>query len=154
MAKPSPKTQIKLKVRIPRIIMDIRDADPTLLEKLEPGLETLDARIKVIGEGAETLPHVFSLEEAMEEADIWVVFSNKRPKDLKDIVMAGIVPVMLEGLHPAAENYNPSEESGNAFLFPRLSVWYIYGSLVRAIENFGFTYDWKTLTEHGKELAV
>ena len=148
------KTQIKMKLRIPKVILDIRGADPALLTELEDGLETLDARIQVLGDGAEHLPHVFSLEEAIEEADMWVVFADQLPSNFQDIVMANVVPIMLEGLHPNAENYNASKESGNAFLFPVLDKWYIYGSLVRAVENFGFTYDWKNLKSNGKELAV
>lgn len=148
------KTQIKMKLRIPHVILDIRGADAELVEKILPALETLDARIKVIGEGAATLPHVFSLEEAVEEANIWVLFSKKLPTDFKEIAKAGAVPVMLTGLHPKAENYNASAESGNAFLFSKLNEWCIYGSIVRAIENFGFSYDWKNLTSQGKELMV
>lgn len=146
------KTQINLKLRIPRVVMDLRNADPTLLETMIPGLDHLTARFHVIGDGAEGLPHVFSLEEAIEEADIWVIFSREIPKDFPMIVGEGVVPVMLNGIHPKAENYNPTEEKGNAFLFPRLSAWTVYGSLVRALENFGFSHDWQNLKSHGKSL--
>jgi len=68
------------------------------------------------------------------------------------IIERGIVPVMLNGAHPLAENYDAVNEKGNAFLFPKLSKWHIYGTLVRALENFNFSHDWENLRNHGKEL--
>ncbi len=148
-----PKTKIKalqLKVRIPKVILDIRGADAKLLEDLLPGLENLDARVKILGTGLKTLPHVFSLEEALEEAHVWVVLGSHLTKDFSMVVERGIVPVMKEGLHKDAENYNPIEESGNAFLFHELSAWQVYGSIVRSVENFAFSYDWENLRSQGR----
>lgn len=139
------KTQIKVSVRIPRVIMDIRDADPLLLEKMEDGLDALNARIRVIGQGATELSHVFSLEEALENADIWVVFADHSPKDLKIITEQGIVPVMAYGLSEKINNYDAVAENGNAFLFSKHDTWHIYGSVVRALENFLFPYDWNNI---------
>jgi hypothetical protein len=144
---------IKLKIRIPRVILDVRGADPKLLTGMAKGLEDADARIRVLGEGVSTLPHAFSLEEAIEEAHIWVVLSNKLPKEFKEISKRGIVPVMLTGIHSDAENYDAAQEKGNAFLFPKLTQWHVYGSLIRALENFQFAYDWENLRNSGKELS-
>lgn len=147
------KTKIKalqLKVRIPKVILDIRGADPKLLEDLLPGLESLDARIQVLGPGLKSLPHVFSLEQALEEAHVWVVLGGSLTKDFSMVVERGIVPVMKEGLHKDAENYNPVEEQGNAFLFHEYSAWQVYGAVVRAVENFAFSYDWETLRNQGR----
>lgn len=146
------KKQIKLTVRIPHIIIDGRNADPALLDELEAGLEELDARVRILGEGAKSIPHSFSSEEAMEEADMWVILSDELPSDFSMIVEHSIVPVMLAGTHKDAENYVPNNESGNSFLFQKLSPWQVYGSIVRAIENFGFVYDWNTLKSQCKEL--
>lgn len=146
------KKQIKLKVRIPHVVLDARGASPQLLDGLAPGLEQLEARVRILGEGADNIAHVFSLEEAMEEAHIWVILSDKVPKEFNMLVERGIVPVMLRGTHPNAENYQPSQEKGNSFLFPKLSEWYVYGSIVRALENFHFSYDWENLRNHGKSL--
>lgn len=152
MAKKQPT--LKLKVRIPHVILDTRDADPVLAETLLTALDELPARFRVLGEGGKTLPHAFSFEEAMEEGHIWVVLSNELPKNFSMVIERGIVPVMLKGLHPEAENYNPVEESGNAFLFPKISPWNIYGALVRALENFAFSYDWENLRKEGKNLIA
>lgn len=141
---------LKLKVRIPKLILDIRGADPLLLEELTPALENLDARVRVLGTGLKSLPHVFSLEEALEESHVWVVLAPHLSKDFSMVVERGIVPVMKEGLHKDAQNYNPVEEAGNAFLFHELSAWQVYGSIVRAVENFAFSYDWETLRSQGR----
>lgn len=146
-------TTLNLKVRIPHVILDTRNADPVLVEALLPGLEELPARFRILGEGGKTLPHVFSSEEALEEAHIWVVLGNELPKQITMIANRGIVPVMLKGLHQEAQNYNPVEESGNAFLFHKMAAWNIYGALVRALENFAFSYDWENLRRQGKSLV-
>ena len=146
------KTEIKISIRIPRIIFDLRNADPKLLAKIEGALETLDASIKVIGEGLQDIPHVFSLEQALEEADIWVYLSDKLPKDFSLVVKNHIVPVMSEAANPKARNYDPVNESGNSFLFPKSEAWHIYGSVVRAIENFSFSHDWQNLVGSGRKL--
>lgn len=147
------KTPLKLKVRIPHVILDTRDADPALLEKLVPGLDEVPARFRVLGEGLTSVPHLFSLEEALEEGHIWVILSSKLPKNFSMVVERGIVPVMLVGLHKDAENYNPVEESGNAFLFSKLTAWNIHAALIRALENFAFSYDWENLRNQGKTLV-
>lgn len=146
------KSKIKLKVRIPHVVIDARNADAQVVDDMERGLLQLDARIRVLGKGGEHLPHAFSLEEAVEEANIWVLLSNELPNDFSMLIERGIVPVMLSGIHPKAENYNASKERGNAFLFQELDEWIVYGSIVRALENFGFSYDWQNLKNHGKDL--
>ena len=146
------KTQIKLRVRIPHIVLDARGADLTLLNHMEKGLDQLEARVRVLGQGGTRFPHAFSLEEAIEEANIWVVLGDRLPNDFSMLVQRGIVPVMLENLHPKAENSNAAKEEGNAFLFHELNEWSIYGSIVRALENFGFSYDWESLRNNGKDL--
>lgn len=146
------KTPLKLKVRIPHVILDVRDADPALLENLLPGLDEVPARFRVLGNGLKTVSHVFSLEEALEEGHIWVVLGKHLPREFPLIIERGIVPVMQSGLHPGAENYNPVEESGNAFLFPKASAWNVHAALIRSLENFAFHYDWENLRTQGKAL--
>lgn len=144
------KTPLKVKLRIPCVIVDVREADPQLVDSLLPGLEELPARIRILGGKSKRFPQVFSVEEALEEGQIWVLPSKHLFKQFSLVVDHGLVPVMLEGLHKAAENYNPVEEHGNAFLFEKLGAWNVYRALVRAIENFAFSYDWENLKSQGK----
>lgn len=146
------KHSINLKVRIPQIIVDGRAAEPELLAELAQGLSEVDAKVRVIGKGAESLPHIVSLEEAVETAHIWVILDKKLPAEFNMMVERGVVPVMLNGVHPEAENYSASQEKGNAFLFEKLEAWPVYAAIIRSIENFGFSYDWQTLKNEGKSL--
>jgi len=145
------KTKIKLKVRIPHLVIDARDADPKLLKAMASGLEEVDARIRILGHGPKELARAFSSEEALEEAHMWLILGDKLPAEFDLMMERGIVPIMKQGLHKKAENYNPSQENGNAFIFPKLTEWYAYGSLVRAIENYQFSYDWNNIKNNTKE---
>lgn len=150
------KKAIKLKVRIPHVILDARNADPALVAKLSEGLDSLDARFRILGpemKGVE-LAYAFSVEEALEESHIWVVLGKELPAEFNMIAERGIIPVALRGVNKDLENYNPVGECGNSFLFPKSSAWSIYGTLVRALENFNFTYDWKNLQSEVKSLTV
>ncbi len=149
---PHKPAQLHLKIRIPHVILDVRGADPKVAEALAEGLDELGARFHVLGSGMKSVPHVFSLEEALEEAHMWVVMGTKVPTEFKMIIDRGIVPIMLAGIHPKADNYNPIEEDGNAFLFDKMSHWQIYSALVRALENFNFSYDWENLRAQGRSL--
>lgn len=146
----SKPAQLKMKIRIPHVILDVRGADPRLLEELAGGLEEMDARFRILGPGLKNFPQAFSMEEALEEAHMWVVLGSKLPKEFSMIVDRGIVPILLTGLHPDAENYSAVEETGNCFLFQKLSAWHVYGTLVRALENFTFSYDWENLRDQGR----
>jgi hypothetical protein len=148
------KTKINLKVRIPHILVDTRGASAELVEALASGLEHLNARIRILGDGANTLPHSFSAEEALEEADIWLILGDTIPSEFNLLMEHGIVPVMQEGLHKSASNYLAAKERGNAFLFNEKNEWHIYASLVRALENFAFSYDWKNLKKQLGQLMV
>jgi hypothetical protein len=147
---PSKPAQLNLKIRIPHVILDLRGADPKVAEALAGGLEELGARFHVLGNGLKSVPHVFSLEEALEVGHMWVVFGGQLPSEFAMIIERGIVPLMRTGLHSKADNYNPIEESGNAFLFDKESHWQIYSALVRALENFNFSYDWENIRAQGR----
>lgn len=143
----------KMKVRIPTVVFDCRGTDSDVVQNMLDGIEHLEARVRVLGAEVDSLRSAFSLEEATEHADIWVFCGKKLPKDFEMLMKRGIVPVMQNGSRPDALNYDPSQEEGNAFLYPKHNAWYIYGALVRALENHSFPYDWKNLKNHVKEFA-
>ena len=43
------------------------------------------------------------------------------------------------------ENYDGSQERGNAFIYTQKSPWGLFASVIRAIENFRFPYDWRNI---------
>jgi len=55
----------------------------------------------------------------------------------------GVIPVI-----PAtdfAEDYNPNQEKGNAFVYIKDSPWSLFANIIRATESFRFPYDWKNI---------
>lgn len=142
---------ISVKLRIPQLIVDARQASSKLLKELVPACQSLNARIHVLGKNVSGLHASFSLENALEAADMWLVLGEELPMEFPVLVEQGIVPIFLNGLHPEAKDYDPVEERGNAFLFNSLEVWPVYHALVRATENFAFSYDWGNLKRSGKE---
>ena len=143
---------LTVQLRIPRLIVDTRHRDPKELVDLGPALQSLNARVTILGHKIKGLKSVFSLEQALEEADIWLILDEKPPKEFNDLIEKGIVPVLQAGVHQKAVNYNPVAEEGNAFLFEKNEIWSIHHALVRATENFAFSYDWGNLKKHGQAL--
>lgn len=69
--------------------------------------------------------------------------SSECVEETKRAMVYGVVPVT-----PAqdfVENYNPNQESGNAFVYLKDSPWNLFASIIRAIENCRFPYDWKNI---------
>lgn len=139
--------------RIPNITIDTRNSDEKLLKKLEPAFLSLDAKIKILGTGANSFEHCFSLEEAIEETDIWLFLSASISRDFGLVVKKGIVPVVMTGIYKKAENYDPVNERGNVFTFTQPDPWQIYGALLRSVENYAFPYDWQNLKSNAKTLV-
>jgi hypothetical protein len=154
MPKQKPKT--KLQERIPSLVVDVRGADPKLLEALIPALQEMVAHTQVLGGlkiKAKGLSNAFSTEEAMEEAHLWLILGDKLPADFLMLVERGIVPVMRSGLHEEAESYSPVLESGNSFLFDKLNEWHVHAAMIRALENYKFPYDWQNLKNNVKNFT-
>jgi len=62
----------------------------------------------------------------------------------------GVVPIT-----PAAdfaEDYNPNQERGNAFVYLKGSPWNLFATFIRALENFRFPYDWKNIAGGAMEM--
>ncbi len=83
-------------------------------------------------------------------SDIALFFSEKgTTEDLENALRYGVIPVAPES--EQLENYNPVQESGNAFVYEHSTPWLCFGSLVRALETFKFPFDWRTIQRHAME---
>ncbi|MCA9373874.1 hypothetical protein KC725_01805 [Candidatus Peregrinibacteria bacterium] len=82
-----------------------------------------------------------ALEKYLEAADMALVF-EEHMGDVARLLAHGVVVVGLDK-SPLLENYNASEETGNAFTFAKMGPWEIFRALVRAHETYSFPYDWK-----------
>ena len=84
-------------------------------------------------------------------SDIALFFSVPTEEDREMALRYGVVPVSREAA--GLEDYNPVQETGNAFLFEQPTKWQCFASLVRALETFKFPYDWRTIQRHAMESA-
>ncbi|MBN2087157.1 hypothetical protein JW758_02315 [Candidatus Peregrinibacteria bacterium] len=64
-------------------------------------------------------------------------------EEVKKAMNYGVVPIVSD--QDFVKNYDPVQESGNAFVFNKESAWSFFATLVRAFENFKFPYDWKNI---------
>ncbi len=78
-------------------------------------------------------------------ADILLVSSDSADcvEEASNAMAYGVVPVMPP--QSFAEDYNAIQERGNAFFYAKGSAWGLFASLIRALENFRFPYDWKNI---------
>lgn len=84
------------------------------------------------------LSHVVVLSEKPTKA----IFSKLQKKS--------VIPIVPEKC--GFQNFNAQKESGNAFEYRLDSAWQVVRAIVRASENFQFTYDWRNLQKNLKEM--
>jgi len=140
-----------------------------LMEQVIEGILTLPVSIVIRGRGpkkygefftkiAKNAPHRIAILQDDElhlrlmlaGSDIAMFFDEGMEREeLENALRYGAVPVSLP--NAAIENYNPVQETGNAFLYEEANAWLCFGSLVRALETFKFPYDWRTIQRHAME---
>ena len=64
-------------------------------------------------------------------------------KEAKNAMQYGVIPII--SAQDFVEDYDPIQERGNAFVYTKDSPWSFFATLVRALENFKFPYDWKNI---------
>ena len=134
-----------------------------LLKELLPGLLSLPVEILILGKGSDAYGALFTQlskeyghrvaivpdEESMirkmyaaSDMAMFLADPSGSPA-LQHCLNYGTVPVSIssKGLH----TYDPNQESGNAFLFEKATVWHAYAAIVRALETFRFPFDWRTI---------
>jgi hypothetical protein len=94
-----------------------------------------------------------NLAKILRKADIMVFAATPPLQLLKKIAAEGIVPVIEKGAVAGLVEYEPLHETGNAFLFESADFWPFVTTLVRAIENSTFEYDWKRIKKNVKKWA-
>lgn len=104
-------------------------------------------KIIIIPENDETKRKIYAA------ANMILVPSNSDEclKEARNAMSYGVVPVISE--QDFVEDYNPVQEKGNAFVYRKDSPWSFFATLIRALENFRFPYDWKNIqmSAMGKE---
>ncbi len=142
-----------------------------LLKEILPGLVTLPIEILILGKGGaaygEYLTEITKkhknrvaiipndathISRMFAASDIALFLVD--PADLKEVDTAlqfGVIPVCPKT--DAVDAYNPNQESGEGFIYDKITMWHCFGALVRALETYRFPFDWKTIQKHCMERA-
>ncbi len=140
-----------------------------IFEELLPGLLTLPLELLVVGKGSAAYGALFTklakehrhrvhivpdnesaLGSMYAASDMALFLSNPSTmKELKLCLSSGIVPVSVAS--SMLENYDPVQESGNAFVSESANPWQCFAALVRAMETYKLPYDWRTIQRNGME---
>lgn len=138
-----------------------------LLEPLLDGLLTLPVELLILGKGPEEYGKMLSkvasdhkhraaiipnkeseIEKMIAGSDVALFLSTEIPEEtLKMCLNYGVVPIAPTG-NSLLSDYNPVQETGNAFLYEKCDIWNAFGAMVRATETLRFPFDWKTIQKH------
>lgn len=140
----------------------------SLLKELLPGILSLNCELVILGKGSAEYGTLFTnlqkkhphrvkilkndpeeIEKMLAACDMAMCLAEPDDSEIQECLRNGVVPVSLAS--PYLADYNPVQESGNAFVFEQPVVWHAFGALVRALETFKFPYDWRTIQRHAME---
>ena len=155
------------KVPMVCIPMEMNDNNGgALLQELIPGLLSLNTQILVIGKGESTYGELWSSLASEHSHRIAILADDDDSKrkmfaaadmalfvtdasdaeELEHCLRYGAVPVAPKS--KGLKNYNPIQESGNAFVYDKPEVWHCFAAVVRAVETQGFPFDWRTIQKN------
>jgi len=137
----------------------------TELEEVIGGIMSLNTLLIVRGIGSEKYGKLFTQleheyghritilkdEEVMQRkmyaaADMSLFFAPAEEEELKRCLAYGAVPISPE--QDLLADYNPVQESGNAFIASPHTPWNWFAALVRGTETYKLPYDWRTIQKH------
>lgn len=160
--KESEEGEFYLPKDAPLLVIVIDGACPQKeLKKLVSGLKNLPLNFRVLFTGHSKETHSGlknSYRVSMPEAEKFFTFAHmslfpsKKPSKamIKAAIEHGTVPI-VSGEVDFLKNYTGPTENGNSFKFQEANSWGMYAAIVRALENFGFPYDWKNIIKSAKE---
>lgn len=147
------------------------DLGGELLTQVLPGLLELPVSIVIRGRGSKKYGEMFleltkshshrvaivgddelSIRRLFAGSDMALFLADHDEEgELENALRYGTIPISPQ--RSILENYNPVQESGNAFVFEAATPWQCFGSVVRAIETFKFPFDWRTIQRHAMDTA-
>ncbi|HVW66790.1 MAG TPA: hypothetical protein VHA78_03595 [Candidatus Peribacteraceae bacterium] len=142
-----------------------------LLKEVLPGLLAMPVEILILGKGSASygeyltdIAKKYSSRVAIipnDDKHITHLFAASDmalfltdPSDMAELKTAlqyAVIPVCPQT--DSVDAYNPNQESGEAFLYEKLTVWHCFAAVVRALETYRFPYDWRTIQKHCIERA-
>ena len=78
-------------------------------------------------------------------SDMFLMLANNKEvtDEAKNAMKYGVVPIAPETSF--TEDYNSIQEKGNAFVYKKESPWNFFATIIRSMENYKFSYDWKNI---------
>lgn len=142
-----------------------------MLNTLLEGLLTLEVQVLVVKTRKAIFDRVFKnlkydksqliflepqyLERAYTAADLMLLLSQRDDliEPVKTALQSGLVPIVYksEKYTDFLQNYDPLQEQGNAFTYGEFSTWRIFATVVKALENYQFPYDWQNIVKTAKQ---
>ncbi|MBT4021362.1 hypothetical protein HOF17_03215 [Candidatus Peribacteria bacterium] len=138
-----------------------------IFNEVIPGILSMECQILVRGIGskkygemltdlANKYPHKIKivkddevLRRKMYAACDMSLFFSKNPDEIVNCMAYGAVPICFD--QEGATDFDPVQESGNAFAASSDSSWSLFAAIVRACETFRLPYDWKTIQKQAME---
>lgn len=137
-----------------------------LLTEVLPGILSMQMEVLILGKGSAAYGALFTKlskehghrfhivpekEQAVnamyEATDMALFLSDQFPeRELRTCLANGVVPIAPA--HSLLQNYNPVQETGNAFLYETPTKWHCFAALVRALETHKFPFDWRTIQRY------
>ncbi len=140
-----------------------------LLKEVLPGLLMLPIEIVILGKGSSSYG-AYITEIAKKHQHRVAIINNDEGSVRKMFAAADMslflaesvtMPELQESLRygtipvcPANKiltSYDPNQESGEAFVFEKMSPWLCFAAIVRALETYRFPFDWRTIQKHCME---
>lgn len=146
--------------------LDARSLD--MLEKLMPGMRALNVHLVVIGQEDKQAKQSINalcdkhdhriatvknndeyMRKILAASDTALCIGSVDKETIENCLRYAAVPICAPS--DSVNNYNPVQESGNAFVYEEETEWHAFACLVRVSENFKFPYDWRTIQRHCME---
>lgn len=132
-----------------------------ILSTVLVGLQSLDLNVVVLGPKAACSDALLDryyqvdvsekkLHQALAAGDMVLLPTVAEQKLSQACLEYGIVPVASAD-QSMMTDYDPTLESGNAFVFRENSPWAMFAAVVRALETFKLPYDWQRIQRNGME---
>ncbi len=138
-----------------------------ILEKSIEGILEQDINLALIGVGTKKFQDFFTDLIKKNKGRISIISDNNKNRqkiyaasdillatadtkecedEIKESMNYGVIPICQK--NEFVEQYDGNNEKGNAFLYKTGSKWSFFAAIIKAMENFKFPYDWKTIQKN------
>lgn len=93
----------------------------------------------------------------LEKSQVVLFADAPSEKDLKMLQKKGLIAVLPWPScekYPTMMTFDAQQESGNCFLYTPSHTWDLVANMIRAFENYKFSYDWSQLKKRWKTTEI